>query len=125
MQSLKERIMSRPALKERSERVEEWDETVILREPDGECRALIVETIGSSGVKGKEDSTAQASAFIRNAGKLLQPCIIDPDTGEPVFGPDEHAELGKCNPGVLQRLFLLVVGLAGLTDEADKEIKVD
>ncbi len=120
--TLKERFVSKLVLKEKEEFIEELGEAVLLREPDGEGRATMLEIIGAGGV---DKGTEQIAAVTRHAGKLLQPCILDPETKEPLFTKDECAELGACNPGVLQELFLIVVGLAGLTTEAETEVKTD
>lgn len=96
--------------------VGEWGGTVVVRGLTGEGRDAW--EASTTVVRGK--TVARDTANIR--AKLVAYCVIDPETGEPLFTQQDVAALGKLSGVALNRVWAVACRLSGIgQDEEDME----
>ena len=94
--------------------VPEWGGTVVVRGLDGTGR----DEFEASTVVMRGQLAVRDTANIR--AKLAARCIVDHDTGEPVFTQQDVDALGKLSGAALDRVFGVAARLSGI-GQADME----
>ena len=113
----REAILAATSLPTEEVAVPEWGGTVVVRAMDGVTR------------DEWESSTLarQGNVMVRNTvnirAKLVALCVIDPETGERLFAPEDVDVLGKLSGAALARVFGVAARLGGLTDEDVEELE--
>lgn len=69
--------------------------------------------------KGKQRSVNMENA----RAKLVAKCLVDPNTKEPIYKPNEIVQLGKRSAAVIDRLYDEIRKLSGISDTDDAELK--
>lgn len=99
--------------------VREWGGSVLVRGLTGRQRidyeASMAVMRGGQLVPDVENSMA----------KLVARAIIDPDTGEPMFTPQEAHALGEKSSAALTRVFEVAARLSGMAEGATVEVGKD
>lgn len=112
----KEQILAAADLPRKTVAVPEWGGDVCVQGLSGTERdaleaSLIVQ-------RGKNTSTNLNNL----RAKLVQKCVVDPDTGGRIFGEADIAALGRLSAVALQRVFDVARELSGLADTDVEEL---
>lgn len=101
--------------------VPEWGGDVLVRGMSGAER----DAFFTSQVLRDKGGNIIGQDLRNGAAKLAARCIIDPDTGEPLFDLAEVEVLGRKSAKALGRVEAVAQRLSGLTEETSKELGKD
>lgn len=93
--------------------VPEWGGVVVVRGLTGEGR----DEFESSTTVLRGNTAVRDTANIR--AKLVAYCVIDHETGEPMFTRQDVAALGKLSGAALNRVWAVACRLSGITQDED------
>jgi hypothetical protein len=117
--SLRDQILKAEDIPHEDVEVPEWGVTVRVQGLTGTERdAYEAKMIALK--QGGQDIELRLSDF---RSKLVVRCLVDPETGERVFGDKDVAKLGGKSAQVILRLFDVARQLSGLTERAVEEAK--
>lgn len=103
--------------------VPEWGGDVLVRGMNGTDRdEFEASTIAMRGPQGRQQAVPD-TANIR--AKLVARCIIDEDTGEPMFTQRDVHELGQKSSAALDRIFAVASRLSGISQDDLEELGKD
>lgn len=110
--SLKDRIAAADDLTSEPMDIPEWGVTVDIKAMTGQARADLLSSF--AGEDGKVD-------YARTYPDLVIVGTFDPETGDPVFGPDDTEMLLTKSAVVLERVAQKVMQVNGLGEKAVDE----
>lgn len=113
----REAILAATSLPTEEVDVPEWGGTVIVRAMDGVTR----DQWESSTLVARGGAVTRDTVNIR--AKLVALCVIDPETGQRLFMPEDVDVLGKLSGAALSRVFGVAARLGGLADEDVEELE--
>lgn len=94
--------------------VPEWGVTVGIRSMSAKSRADVMEL-------AQQGEGIDASKVVGMWGRTLQGCIVDPETGEPVFSREDMEALMDKSATVIERLWALCFEQSGMTEDRVNE----
>lgn len=97
--------------------VPEWGGTVVVRGLDGFGR----DEFDSATTVVRDGMPVRDTVNIR--AKLVVRCAVDPETGEPLFAPEDVDVLGRLSGAALARVWTVAARLSGIGEEAELEGK--
>lgn len=89
--------------------VPEWGVTVGVKSMSAKSRASVMEL-------AQQADKIDADRVLAMWGRTLQGCIVDPDTGEPVFTTEDMEALMDKSATVVERLWTLCFEQSGMTE---------
>lgn len=119
---LRDKILAAPDIRTERVSVPDWGVEFDVRGMTGTERARV---IAASTVHEEDDN---GKAVTRQDQAILYPLlliatVIDPSTGEPVFGPNDRDALNEKSAGVLEQVGLVACRLSGITQDEVKAIR--
>jgi len=99
--------------------VPEWGVTVGIKSMSAAARASVME-LAQGGQDGLDASDVQAMW-----GKTLVACLVDPDSGEPIFTGDDMAALMDKSALVIERLWQHCFTNSAMTEDDVNEAGKD
>ncbi len=116
MTSMRERILALDDVESELVDLPVWGVKLEVRSMTGTERAAMLERFiddrGEMNVRDLYPSLVIASVF-------------DPETGDKVFGPDDHDALNEKNAAALERLAQAAMRLSGISQEAQEDLGKD
>jgi len=117
MNNRRNRILTAKDRREEIITVPEWDGVdILLIGMNAEQRATQIEELTSSGGKPKI-ANLYPDAIIA--------CAYDPESREPIFGPEDRGELQLHSAAVIERIALRALELSGMAPGAVEAAKKD
>jgi hypothetical protein len=98
--------------------VPEWGVTVGIKSMSARSRA----TVMALAQQGEGFDEAKVIAMW---GRTLIDCLVDPDTGETIFTPDDMSDLMDKSASVVERLWTQCFERSGMTDSKVDEAGKD
>ncbi|MDI9431045.1 MAG: hypothetical protein WCR65_03815 [Parcubacteria group bacterium] len=112
----KEQLLAVNDAERRTVDVPEWGGAVTLQR----MGALAYQQVRAVGKRTDFDDPEQA---VRFALAYVAACVVDPQTGEPVFDGEALAVLERRSPQAVDRLFAAALELHGATTDAAEELE--
>lgn len=98
--------------------VPEWGVTVGIKSMSAKSRAAVMEL-------AQQGEGIDAVKVLGMWARTLQGCIVDPETGEPIFEQDDMEALMDKSATVIERLWTLCFQQSGMTEDRVNEAGKD
>ncbi len=98
--------------------VPEWGVTVGIKSMSAKSRAAVMEL-------AQQGEGIDAVKVLGMWARTLQGCIVDPETGEPIFEQDDMEALMDKSATVIERLWTLCFEQSGMTEDRVNEAGKD
>lgn len=117
--NLRERILNAPDIKKELKRVEGWDVTVEVRTLTGE-QMFAVKKGSAVMEKNADGEDVEVQDQAKLYATLLIASVFDPETGLPVFQPEDRDALIGKSFAVLDEVVTVAMRICGLTKAEQK-----
>lgn len=98
--------------------VPEWGVEVGIRSMSAKSRAAVMEL-------AQQGDGIDANKVLGMWARTLQGCIVDPETGDPIFDMDDMEALMDKSATVIERLWTLCFEQSGMTEDKVNEAGKD